>query len=234
MPGVLRPEYAITADRSRFIQPFGPIIYKTHVSEDTLGKLDKLAETVKNDEEKSCMSELAGNLANEKRLLELLEDDEYASLKKELLKRVGEMYAVYLDMPSETYMHFSRKMILDSFWVNFQQPFEWNPPHHHSGDYSFVIYLKNDIDMSVEEKHPTQQGNSPTAGKIFFRYAESIPLMSSQVTHFPKRGEMLVFPASLVHQVAPFTEENKERISVAGNVKITELLPTIGDGETII
>ena len=30
----------------------------------------------------------------------------------------------------------------DSLWINYQKANEYNPPHNHSGDLSFVIYLQ--------------------------------------------------------------------------------------------
>ena len=42
-------------------------------------------------------------------------------------------------------------MQIQSIWSNIQEAREYNPPHSHSGDFSFVIYCRNDLEKySVE------------------------------------------------------------------------------------
>lgn len=234
MTGVLEPHLATLNDEGLLLQPFGPIIYKTSVSTEVLKSLDELADMTRYDSSAMCNDTLAGNMKNEKRISTYIEDKTYVHVKDQIFKRVAETYCAFINQPTEIYGHFAKKMKMSDVWINFQQTFEWNPLHHHSGDYSFVIYLQNDIDMDIERQHQTQQGNSPTAGKISFHYGENVPMMNNVLSILPERGDMFVFPASLNHQVAPFTEEGKERISVAGNVFLPEIMPNIGTGENIL
>lgn len=233
MIGVLDPNYAIQDDGSVFVQPFGPIIYKTNLPEEVLHNLDVICETVRHKDEYDIRQTLAGNIENEKRIVSFVKDNEIVT--ESICRRLAEMYCVYNNIPPHTYRHFSRKIELDDIWVNFQKANEWNPMHYHGGDYSYVIYLKNEVNLDNERLHPTQvETNSPFAGKILFRYGEAFNNSNNTVTIQPVRGDMFVFPSFLNHQVAPFTEQDKERISIAGNVYIDNLMPIINDGENIL
>ena len=76
-------------------------------------------------------------------------------------------------------------------WMNFAYQGDDNPAHSHRGDYSGIIYVKND-------GHPT----------VFpqFRYE-----------HVGKNGTMILFPSCLLHQVNE-KMTTSERITIAFNV----------------
>ena len=191
-------------------RPFSPLIYKQVISDDMF---DSLKQSIDNAHE-DYRHTLAGNIADERKL----EIDDVAST--EINERVALYLSLMHDKPTHHFPHYLNGLNLNSIWVNFQKAFEWNPPHKHEGDISFVIYIDNPVDITEEEKHPTQQGNAPTAGRIAFRYGEQHNLMSNVITMSPKAKDMLIFPAWLEHQVYPFTQENITRISIAGNISI--------------
>ena len=77
-------------------------------------------------------------------------------------------------------------------WMNFTYKGDDNPIHNHAGDFSSIIYVKD-------------EDNQPT---IF---------PSINYVHVPKEGEMLLFPAHLQHEVNVKQTES-ERISISYNL----------------
>ena len=45
-------------------------------------------------------------------------------------------------------------------WVNYQHTYDWNPPHNHGGDCSFVIYIDNPVNFKKEDEYDNQKGNT--------------------------------------------------------------------------
>lgn len=78
-------------------------------------------------------------------------------------------------------------------WSNFSYKGDDNPPHHHAGFLSGVIYYKN-------HSHPT----------IFDEY---------DIGYEGIDGTMVLFPAETWHHVEPQTS-NKERITLAFNIDL--------------
>lgn len=111
---------------------------------------------------------------------------------------------------------------LDDLWVNFQNKYEYNPPHDHSGVLSFVIWINVPYE-SVEEKicSPGSGSNLPRAGNFEFFYANNIGKISSEMIEVTKEKELtvIIFPSIFLHQVYPFYTSDDYRVSVAGNFK---------------
>lgn len=105
---------------------------------------------------------------------------------------------------------------LGEIWINFSEQFDFNPPHIHSRDISFVIYV------DVPPRIFTVQADSiaPHAGKIMFEYGEYIsPYINNSFDVEPYNGLMFLFPAKLRHYVPSFWVD-EQRISVAGNISL--------------
>ncbi len=107
-------------------------------------------------------------------------------------------------------------------WVNFQGPGEFNPPHHHSGVFSFVIWLQIPYTLEEEAKSgPGSQGYEPESGHFVIHYTDTL----GQIRHerlwvdSTKQGYVCLFPNTMVHHVSPFYSTADWRISVAGNFK---------------
>ena len=112
---------------------------------------------------------------------------------------------------------------MDRFWVNYQKKHEFNPlHHHHSGGegYSFVIFMK--IPTHWKEQHAlpiSANSNSPCASNFEFVWSENETCKNKLFPLSPKdEGRMLFFPSWLKHQVYPFYETDKERITISGNI----------------
>ena len=105
--------------------------------------------------------------------------------------------------------------LMSALWVNFQKKHEFNPPHDHSDQLSFVIYLS--IPESLKTEHKEFKGKSSGPGGISFLYGEGDRQAITYQAAFPEERDMFIFPAWCKHYVAPFTS-NGTRISVSGNV----------------
>ena len=125
-------------------------------------------------------------------------------------------------------------MRIQSIWSNIQEAREYNPPHSHSGDFSFVIYCRNDLEKyslhrlqnneydsvhSETQQHDTMK-NTALAGLIELQYGEPAWMNWTQFRHVPSRGDIIIFPNWLRHTVYAHYEANHIRVSVAGNVNI--------------
>ena len=111
---------------------------------------------------------------------------------------------------------------IKSAWINRQKKNEFNPPHTHDDDLSFVIYTK--IPDGLEEECRSSVHNSPGPGCITFDF--NIPggsfnnLFLNTHAHLPSVGDMFIFPAQLPHWVYPFKTTEGERVSISGNIKL--------------
>ena len=103
---------------------------------------------------------------------------------------------------------------LDDMWINFSEQFDFNPPHIHNVNMSFVIYTH--VPSRIFSVQADSQ--SPHAGKIIFEYGEYIsPYINNSFDVEPYEGLMFVFPSKLRHYVPSFWVD-EQRVSVAGNV----------------
>lgn len=107
-----------------------------------------------------------------------------------------------------------------SLWVNFMQPADFNPPHYHDGDYSFVLYIGIPKELIDEAKNYVGRGGKP--GCIMFSTpSPNLPLDNyksiSQNLYTPSKGDFFIFSAHTNHMVFPY-KSNVERISISGNM----------------
>ena len=112
---------------------------------------------------------------------------------------------------------------LHEWWVNYQRQNEFNPPHTHTGVYSFVIWMKIPTRHDEQNKNPISSNSNTQAISTFqFSYTNIISQMESYFINMnpEMEGTMLFFPSQLVHQVHPFYNCDEERISISGNVFI--------------
>ena len=116
------------------------------------------------------------------------------------------------------------KFKMNTFWVNYQKQYEFNPLHKHSALYSFVVFMK--IPTHWKEQHALPicvNSNNPHASDFLFVWSEKdSELCKRSFMLSPEdEGRMLFFPAWLNHQVYPFYECEEERITISGNIILT-------------
>ena len=106
-----------------------------------------------------------------------------------------------------------------NLWVNFMKPGDFNPPHTHAADYSFVIFL--DVPKKLKEEQRKFEGTSATPGSLMFEFTQPAKPKWALTGHSyePNTGDMFIFPAMLQHWVVPF-KSNCTRVSVSGNLQI--------------
>jgi hypothetical protein len=113
-------------------------------------------------------------------------------------------------------------LTLNSAWVNFQEKYEFNPTHSHSGILSFVIWINIPYLIQDEiENSPGSESRNPLAGHFTFHYTNSLGKICHQDIKADSTMEnhFFLFPAELNHSVSPFYTTDKYRISVSGNFK---------------
>ena len=104
-------------------------------------------------------------------------------------------------------------------WINYMKPGDYNPPHTHGGDYSFVIFL--DVPEELKKEMEDFEGTASKPGHLLFRYGQTAKphWASTEIPIVPHTGSCYIFPALLEHTVNPF-KSNITRVSVSGNIEI--------------
>jgi len=95
-------------------------------------------------------------------------------------------------------------------WVVSQYAGEYNPWHHHSGDFSSVIFLKLPPNMHKEIEKDFKD-HYPANGLIEFMFGENQGFRSDNLKFKPEVGKLLMFPSWLKHFVYPFKSEGERR-----------------------
>ena len=111
------------------------------------------------------------------------------------------------------------KYSMNSLWINYQKANDYNPPHNHTGDLSFVAYLQVPDEIKKENEEMAGVHNNHGPGKIVFEYGVNVPFSIGQYNKMPEAGDIIIFPAWLTHYVHAF-KSDVERISVSGNIRM--------------
>ena len=160
--------------------------------------------------------ELAGHLNNEKGL----DKSEVFKILRPYFESYIKGYYEYRKEPLCTGL----EMI--TAWINRQKKNEFNPPHTHDGDLSFVLYTE--IPEGLEKECKESVHNSPGPGCITFDFNMPFSVGSSKLflhthSHLPAVGDFFIFPAALPHWVYPFKTTEGERVSISGNIKLKDI-----------
>lgn len=148
-------------------------------------------------------------------------------ITKQLSMDISEKIKTFILNSAIQYSNFykveTRGHIINSIWVNFQEKYEYNPPHMHSNcDLSFVIYIKIPYLLESEDKFPnTIDSKEHSNGRFSILYSTKFNGLACKDIDLDKsyEGKMLLFPANTMHCVYPFYTSDEYRISVAGNLK---------------
>ena len=95
-------------------------------------------------------------------------------------------------------------------WINYQKKSEYNPPHKHSGAYSFVMWLNIPYDVD-KEKELYRSSTDFT-----FQFVQDGQIQQYPID--PSEGDIVLFPSGLWHSVNPFFLSDEFRISISGNI----------------
>ena len=186
---------------------WGPCCVNIRISEEFHKKL--LDEALKSRvKEQDYRNRLAGILKEE------YEYKDKGMFVQEIAQILGVYDEAFQKWKSERYKN-KPHYVLTSLWVNFMKKHEYNPPHDHADQLSFVIFL--DAPNEIKEEAKAFKGQSGGPGSLSFVYGEGNRQAITYQSIIPQNRDMFIFPSWLKHYVAPFYSD-VTRISVSGNV----------------
>ena len=100
-------------------------------------------------------------------------------------------------------------------WINYMKAGDFNPPHSHGADLSFVAFP--DVPKEIIEECGEFKGTMRGPGGVSWLYGDGNRQCITVVHRLPETRDLFIFPAFLKHWVFPF-KSDVERISVSGNV----------------
>lgn len=210
----------INLNQPQVFQPFGPLVYRSKIDSKYV---DIFNEHIEGRKGEDATGRLAGLIDEQLEFTELP-----VNLGNHIIRHAME-YAYSGGMlgndPSIPYPQFQ----IDAIWANVQRSGEVNPPHAHTGMFSFVIFTKNEltlektIDNKFEKNAVYNAGQSqPTLGHLVLNYGEEQFYSWDKYFIWPEVGDIIMFPSWLRHFVYPHYEEDKVRVSVAGNISVVQ------------
>ena len=162
--------------------------------------------------------QLAGNISSSY----VLEDENDWFFNKTLHPLIKVYAHEFKNLGENTPIINDHPYVLKNWWVNFQKQHDFNPPHHHGGVYSFVIWLK--IPVEFDDQNKDNITNSPVRSAFQIHYQNILGEPDTFNYELGKNyeGKMLFFPSKLRHEVFPFYNCEDDRISISGNICIDE------------
>jgi len=182
--------------------------------------MDKLTDTIFDESirDYSIDSKLAGHI------------DKEFSIKKEgqwffddvLLPLVGHYRYYFGGKTIQNQMTQDHKFALQDLWVNFQKKHEFNPPHDHTGVFSFVVFHTIPTRWEIENADILGKKLEPVRSTFEFMYIDVFGNIRQHYYNLTPddEGKILFFPAKLLHQVFPFYGSDDYRITISGNISL--------------
>ena len=207
----------------KFHEPYSPAILETTVSERFVDIVNTVADEVLADEEKSKQWDFSDRLVGKvNKEIQIPVKDK--SDRDYLFRTMKQGCLDYLNyMIDKNRAHSYNRIVgegvkpslgnihLTHSWVVSQYAGDFNPIHHHNGDFSAAIYLKVPEGMT-EEWEEDFKDHYPAKGLIEFAFGENQNFRSDNLKFKPEVGKFLVFPSWLKHFVYPFSVEGERRM----------------------
>ena len=217
--------------QSKFLEAFSPTIMESTVPKRFVDIVNDTGDAVLSDKQKSVQwdwsHKLVGKVSKEVQIPVSNSDDRDFLFK--VMRQACLDYLKHIISKNRSYkwseMAGDGVPTLDNIhlthsWIVSQYAGEYNPYHHHSGDFSAVIYLKIPLKMQ-EELDKELEDHYPTNGLIEFMYGETQDMRTNYLKFKPEVGKLLVFPSYLKHFVYPFYSEGERRsMSFNAHMKI--------------
>lgn len=189
----------------------------TKVPENILQELKNKTEKIKEDFTKAIPYNhtLAGNLQYEFLIENSPEFDSF------ILEAIALYESQFHHAESINIMTDNVSLYVGKPWVNLMKKHEFNPPHNHTGVFSYVIWLDIPYDIEEEKKSPSSvNSNANYPGHFGFIYNNILGDIQTKSLPVDKNwnGTLCLFPAKLFHYVNPFSTSEEYRITVAGNI----------------
>lgn len=160
---------------------------------------------------------LIGHLKHEYKLIECKE-----YLEKLVLPFIAEYDNQFDYLNDYDILSKSVPIYLADAWVNFQQKYEFNPVHNHSGIMSFTCWLQIPYEYENERNVFADVTEKKFRGGFFgFHFIDTLGKMQYKGIKMDKskENEMVIFPSDFLHSVNPFYTSDDYRISISGNFK---------------
>ena len=206
----------------KFHEPFSPAILETTVSHRFVRVVNNVSDDVLSSDEKSKKWEWSHKLVGKvnKEILNPVTDKDdraflFKTMKQGCLDYLNHMIQKNRNNPW-TRMDTGREPTIDNIhlthsWVVSQYAGEFNPFHHHTGDFSAGIYLKVPDGMNDEWEEDFKD-HYPAKGLIEFGFGEQQSFRCDNIKFKPEVGKFLIFPSWLKHLVYPFSVEGERRM----------------------
>ena len=111
--------------------------------------------------------------------------------------------------------------------MNFQKKHEFNPPHNHTGVFSWIIFLNIPYDLEDEDRvfpeMNINKGVIPSTSRLSLLQVS--PNVKGGIDHVVLNvdksfeGKIIMFPSYTQHEVFPFYTSDDYRITISGNLK---------------
>lgn len=186
--------------RMDFLSPFGPLIGRTRLPEETVAYLNEEADRI-----------LTSGQNAEFQIPEHICRAHHPSSIMDCVARGIQLYVEASEGES------LREIQFDVFWMVSQYAGTASPVHFHSGDLSGVAYLKvPEVDSSEEQQNYI---SGRQAGYINFLIGGKQRFSRSLISFKPVVGDLYIFPGWLLHGAEPFRGTG-ERRSLAFNARV--------------
>lgn len=190
-------------------------------------EVDKLAEDIKSNNFENQLTanhQLVGHLQKEFAIPQESLSDDFLSylvwLADWTIQHDHNLHTIFMHN-----VDYQKLLDPGQIWVNFQEKYEFNPLHNHSGLLSWVIWNKIPYDIEEEQKV------FPKSAKIRqsdYNYTSSFNFIYNNskigVIDYPilvnkaMENYICIFPSTLHHCVYPFYTSDDYRISFSGNI----------------
>ena len=209
----------------KFHEPFSPAILETTVPERFVDIVNNVADDILSSDTKSkewdWSHKLVGKVSKEILIPLTSEEDKLYLLqiiKQGCLDYLNYMIDKKRNNPWTRLddANWNKKPTLNNIhlthsWVVSQYAGDFNPLHHHRGDFSGGIYLKVPAGMNDEWEEDSKD-HYPAKGMIEYAFGEAQSFRSDNLKFKPEVGKFLVFPSWLKHFVYPFSVEGERRM----------------------
>ena len=203
-------------------EPFSPTILETTVPQRFVDIVNNISDDVLASDEKSEMWDWSHRLVGKvnKEILIPVKDEAdrsflFKTMKQGCLDYLNHMIDNKRNNPW-TRMDTGKKPKIENIHLTqsldvSQYAGDFNPIHHHNGDFSAGIYLKVPEGMD-EEWEEDFMDHYPAKGLIEFAFGENQSFRSDNIKFKPEVCKFLVFPSWLKHFVYPFSVDGERRM----------------------
>ena len=159
---------------------------------------------------------LAGNLEIQKNITDLIPASFYEYLSH-LANEYCNNFSTGGILIQET-SDMKREFLFSNSWINYQKKYEFNPVHAHSGDLSYVIWIKIPYDLEKELQLANNTNSNTPCNSLFSFIGQDFEYLIKVSKEF--EGEIIIFDSKQKHTVYPFYTSDDFRISLSGNIHV--------------